>query len=155
MATHQASSPPLSDPSPSIPSPNVADLHHGAAIIPKPTTWSALFQTKTSKFKSSLEHFEPVMVDGIAEVPADVIDLDRKMALEMGSIFIGGKLFVVRPWGKEVEKDRKLMNTIPIWVKFTNVPRELWTTTCLAYMASTLGKPVCLDEFVSVISCEL
>ncbi|KAF5187921.1 hypothetical protein FRX31_022493 [Thalictrum thalictroides] len=67
MATHQPSSPPLSDPSPSIPSPNVADLHHGEAIIPKPTTWSVLFQTKTSKLKSSLEHFESVMVDGIAE----------------------------------------------------------------------------------------
>ncbi|KAF5179820.1 hypothetical protein FRX31_030589 [Thalictrum thalictroides] len=52
---------------------------------------------------------------------------DKKMVLEMGSIFIGGKLFIVRPWCLEVEKDRRLMQTVPIWVKFTDVPRELWT----------------------------
>ena len=39
------------------------------------------------------------------------------------------------------------LTSIPIWVKFYNIPLEYWTNTSLGYIASSVGKPLHLDSF--------
>ncbi|KAF9621712.1 hypothetical protein IFM89_027330 [Coptis chinensis] len=48
------------------------------------------------------------------------VDEDRKIALEGGPIFIVGRIFIIRPWNVEAP-------TVPVWIKISNVPKELWT----------------------------
>ena len=38
------------------------------------------------------------------------------------------------------------LTSIPIWVKFYNIPLEYWTNTCLGYIASAVGKPLHMDS---------
>ena len=38
------------------------------------------------------------------------------------------------------------LTSLPIWVKFYNIPLEYWTNTCLGYIPSAIGKPLHLDS---------
>ena len=38
------------------------------------------------------------------------------------------------------------LTSLPIWVKFYNIPLEYWTNTCLGYIASVVGKPLHMDS---------
>ena len=38
------------------------------------------------------------------------------------------------------------LTSIPIWVKFYNIPSEYWTNTSLGYIASVVGNPLHLDS---------
>ncbi|GAV92797.1 DUF4283 domain-containing protein [Cephalotus follicularis] len=40
---------------------------------------------------------------------------------------------------------KESFSSIPVWVKLTNVPAELWTRPGLSYIASALGVPLCMD----------
>ena len=38
------------------------------------------------------------------------------------------------------------LTSLPIWVKFYNIPLEYWTNTCLGYIASAVWKPLHMDS---------
>ncbi|KAL5718016.1 hypothetical protein ACHQM5_010961 [Ranunculus cassubicifolius] len=71
---------------------------------------------------------------------------DRKKALDLGNFHISGKLFVIRPWSPEVESERGAIKTLPLWVKFLNVPKQVWNKKGLSRLASTIGKPMFMDK---------
>ncbi|KAF5203726.1 Rna exonuclease [Thalictrum thalictroides] len=166
---------------------------------PIPVSWSALFQGNASKLKTTLNYFKPNLVDGVAEVPNEVIEQgqkewedylvgsfvgkrlpfplvkdalqkqwktqkfdmvadedvfyfkfhteeDKQMVLDKGPVFIAGRLFIVRFWTPENEKGKKLISSVPIWVNLEGVPKRLWSEEGLGFLASLIGKPVCLDD---------
>ncbi|KAF9604144.1 hypothetical protein IFM89_002819 [Coptis chinensis] len=67
------------------------------------------------------------------------------MVLDSGPIFIAGRIFIVMPWSEEVESQRENISSLPIWVKLTNIPKQLWSKKGLSFIASRLGKPHCCD----------
>ncbi|KAL5728013.1 hypothetical protein ACHQM5_001141 [Ranunculus cassubicifolius] len=71
---------------------------------------------------------------------------DRRMILSKGPVFIAGILFVIKPWTKTVDRERRTLNTIPIWVNIYNVPKSMWSRKGLSFIASRLGKPRRIDE---------
>ncbi|KAF5204037.1 hypothetical protein FRX31_006377, partial [Thalictrum thalictroides] len=71
---------------------------------------------------------------------------ERQNVLEFGSIYIGGKLFVIRQWTKEVEMHKSKVSTLPIWIKVYHIPKELWSPKGISFIASLLGLPLCMDE---------
>ncbi|KAF5187207.1 Rna exonuclease [Thalictrum thalictroides] len=179
---------------------NVVALPTVVSLPLKTPSWSGLFQGNATKLKTTLDHVDTFVKDGVVEIPESIVEegvsiwkdyivgffieqrlpyplvkeslakqwkikgsysmvadrdifyfkfldeSDRQLVLEIGPIFIGGKLFVVRPWTQEVEKLRKDVKTIPIWANLYNIPKELWSEKGLSYLASLMGKPVCLDE---------
>ncbi|KAF5187792.1 hypothetical protein FRX31_022621, partial [Thalictrum thalictroides] len=42
---------------------------------------------------------------------------DREYVIEEGSFHMLGKLFVIRPWSRQVEEERGSICSVPIWVK--------------------------------------
>ncbi|KAF9623206.1 hypothetical protein IFM89_000047 [Coptis chinensis] len=71
---------------------------------------------------------------------------DRKLVLEQGPVFIIGRVLVIKPWGKEIDEQKKKSKSIPIWVNLYGVPKKLWTKEGLSYISSLIGNPVCLDS---------
>ncbi|KAF9598447.1 hypothetical protein IFM89_027880 [Coptis chinensis] len=57
---------------------------------------------------------------------------DRRLVLEA----IGGRCFVVIEWSPEIEKKKKTVKAIPIWVNLHEVPKDLWTGEGLGFLAS-------------------
>ncbi|KAF5206514.1 Rna exonuclease, partial [Thalictrum thalictroides] len=71
---------------------------------------------------------------------------DKRMILEKGPIFIAGRIFIVKPWSKSIDTQKKQIKSIPIWVTIYGLPKCLWTTEGLSYVGSLLGQPMCADE---------
>ena len=44
------------------------------------------------------------------------------------------------------------LTSIPVWVKFYNIPLEYWTNTSLGYIASAIGNPLHLDSLTENLS---
>ena len=51
----------------------------------------------------------------------------------------------LRAWKPGMDMLNIKLSSIPIWVRFYNIPLEYWTSTCLGHIASTVGIPLHLD----------
>ncbi|GAV83002.1 DUF4283 domain-containing protein/zf-CCHC_4 domain-containing protein, partial [Cephalotus follicularis] len=58
---------------------------------------------------------------------------------------IWGYHLALRRWTKGMSLKLEECNTIPVWVKLSNVPIQFWTKTGLSYIASVLGRPLYMD----------
>ena len=65
--------------------------------------------------------------------------------MESGPWNLAGRPFLLREWRPSMDMLNIQLTSIPIWVKFYNIPLEYWTNTCLGYIASVVGNPLHLD----------
>ena len=73
-------------------------------------------------------------------------DMDaRDWVMEYGPWNLAGRPFILREWRPDMDMLNIQLTSIPIWVKFYNIPLEYWTNTCLGYIASVVGNPLHLD----------
>ena len=70
----------------------------------------------------------------------------RDWVMENGPWYIAGRPIILRAWQPGMEMLNIQLTTMPIWVKFYNIPLEYWTNTCLSYIASAVGKPLHMDS---------
>ncbi|GAV87329.1 DUF4283 domain-containing protein, partial [Cephalotus follicularis] len=69
----------------------------------------------------------------------------RDLVLSNGSWEVWGAYLVLRWWEEGMFLSKDSFSSIPVWVKLSNVPSELWTKPGLNYVASALGVPLCMD----------
>lgn len=67
--------------------------------------------------------------------------------LSRGTWYVGKNPLIVRAWGAPLRAN--LIETIPLWVKFSKVPDCYWTRKGLSYLGSVIGAPLCADELTS------
>lgn len=65
--------------------------------------------------------------------------------LVRGTWYIDRKPMVVHAWGTAVSS----IKTMPLWVRFDQVPDSYWTQQCLSRLASVIGPPLCADELTA------
>jgi hypothetical protein len=59
---------------------------------------------------------------------------------------ITNKPLILRKWTPGMQFLKLSLSSIPIWIKLHNLPIEFWNATCLSYVASGVGKPLCVDS---------
>ena len=69
----------------------------------------------------------------------------RDWVMDAGPWHLAGRLFILRAWKLGMDMLNIQLSSIPIWVRFYNIPLEYWTSTCLGHIASTIGIPLHLD----------
>ena len=69
----------------------------------------------------------------------------RDWVLENGPWYFFGRSIILRSWKPGMEMLNVQITSLPIWVKFFNIPLEYWTATSLGYIASAVGIPLHLD----------
>ncbi|KAL7204694.1 hypothetical protein ACSBR2_017739 [Camellia fascicularis] len=52
-------------------------------------------------------------------------------------------------WHRMMKLSKEDKKTIPIWVKFYNIPLEYWDGDCLSRIASAVGVPLFMDQLTS------
>lgn len=72
---------------------------------------------------------------------------EKSDALARGTCYFKGKPLVLSDWGASAEE--KVVTSLPIWVKFSNVPECYWTSEGLSRIASVIGKPLSADALTS------
>jgi hypothetical protein len=74
---------------------------------------------------------------------------DEKMrdeVMEAKVWHIANKPLILRKWTPGMQLLKLSLSSIPIWIKLHNLPIEFWNATCLSYVASGVGKPLCADS---------
>ena len=69
----------------------------------------------------------------------------RDWVMDAGPWHLAGRPFILRAWKPGMDMLNIQLSSIPIWVRFYNIPLEYWTNTCLGHIASTVGIPLHLD----------
>ena len=69
----------------------------------------------------------------------------RDWVLENGPWYMAGRPIIIRFWKPCMDMLNVQITSLPIWVKFFNIPLEYWTVTSLGYIASVVGIPMHLD----------
>ena len=59
----------------------------------------------------------------------------RDWVLENGPWYLAGRPIILRSWKPGMEMLNVHVTSLPIWVKFFNIPLEYWTATSLGYIA--------------------
>ncbi|KAK1384253.1 hypothetical protein POM88_021988 [Heracleum sosnowskyi] len=71
--------------------------------------------------------------------------LNMNSALAKGTWYLGSSPMLVHAWGTKVGEK----NTMPLWVKFENMPDSFWTRDGLSFLASVIGNPLSADDMTS------
>jgi hypothetical protein len=74
----------------------------------------------------------------------DVKTRDDVMEAKLWHIL--NKPMILRKWTSGMQLLKISLSTVPIWTKIHNLPIEFWNSTCLSYVASGIGKPLCADS---------
>lgn len=71
----------------------------------------------------------------------------RDVVLSRGTWYVGRRPMVVTGWGVQPGKD--CVETLPLWIKLSNIPDYYWTDEGLSRLASVVGKPLGADALTS------
>nr|TKR85168.1 hypothetical protein D5086_0000250210 [Populus alba] len=74
---------------------------------------------------------------------------DKLNVLSGGPYLVFGRPLILRAMPEYFDFSSSDMYTIPVWVKFPNLPLKCWSIKCLSKIASVLGKPVQSDMLTS------
>ncbi|KAH0696782.1 hypothetical protein KY290_015929 [Solanum tuberosum] len=74
------------------------------------------------------------------------LEEDRDEVLYAGPHMLNNKTIIVKTWSPEFDFNNEVMQTIPIWVKFPNLPLNCWGVNSLSRIGSGLGVPIYADE---------
>lgn len=69
----------------------------------------------------------------------------KMQVLEGGPYFFSQKYLVLKDWHRMMKPLLEQPTKIPAWVKFHDLPFELWNQECLSRVASTVGRPIHVD----------
>lgn len=70
---------------------------------------------------------------------------DKVKVLDLGSVFIAKKLFLIRPWSIALEQNLDAITSFPVWMNLRKVPLYLWIELGLSRIASIVGTPIMTD----------
>ena len=79
-------------------------------------------------------------------------DTDKLNVLSGGPYLVYGRPLILRTMPEYFDFSSSAMHTIPVWVKFPNLPLKCWSLKCLSKIDSVLGKPVQSDMLTSTMS---
>ncbi|KAK1326173.1 hypothetical protein QJS10_CPA01g02066 [Acorus calamus] len=71
---------------------------------------------------------------------------DLQCVIEGGPWFMGGRPIVLRKWHRGIKMELERLETIPIWIRFPQLPLHLWGKRMLSKLASIVGTPIYTDS---------
>nr|GEV63083.1 RNA-directed DNA polymerase, eukaryota, reverse transcriptase zinc-binding domain protein [Tanacetum cinerariifolium] len=93
--------------------------------------------------------------NGMVIFDDEIIELGNeegiKKVIKNGPWMVYNKPMVVQKWNIDICFDKAEPKKMPIWVKLLNVPMEAWSVKGINALASSLGKPIIMDEVTTKI----
>nr|GEY91240.1 zinc knuckle CX2CX4HX4C [Tanacetum cinerariifolium] len=72
-----------------------------------------------------------------------------KKVLDSGTWLVNNKPLVVRKWDPAFGMEMVEQTKVPIWARLVNVPMEAWSAEGISALASSLGKPLIMDNMTA------
>nr|XP_016466283.1 PREDICTED: uncharacterized protein LOC107789027 [Nicotiana tabacum]XP_016466284.1 PREDICTED: uncharacterized protein LOC107789027 [Nicotiana tabacum] len=71
---------------------------------------------------------------------------EKNQVLYFGPHTVNNRPIIMKAWSEEFNVQNEVLKTIPLWVRFPNLPINCWSMKALRKIGSTLGNPVYADE---------
>ncbi|KAG5632415.1 hypothetical protein H5410_004132 [Solanum commersonii] len=71
---------------------------------------------------------------------------DRNKVLYSGPHLLNNRPIIVKVWSLEFDFNKEVLQIVPIWVKYPNLPLSCWSMDSLSRISSGLGEPLYADE---------
>ncbi|KAG5620619.1 hypothetical protein H5410_005837 [Solanum commersonii] len=71
---------------------------------------------------------------------------DRNKVLYSGPHLLNNRPIIVKVWSPEFDFNKEVLQTVPIWVKYPNLPLSCWSMDSLSRISSGLEEPLYADE---------
>lgn len=78
---------------------------------------------------------------------------DRNEVLYSGSYLMNNRTIIVKIWSPEFDFNKEVLQTVPIWVKYPNLPLNCWSMDSSSWISSGLGIPLYADECTTKVDC--
>ncbi|GJT83823.1 zinc knuckle CX2CX4HX4C containing protein, partial [Tanacetum coccineum] len=69
--------------------------------------------------------------------------------LDLGPWLVNNKPLFVQKWDPSMGLNKVEQTKVPLWVSIVNVPLEAWSTEGISALASSLGKPLIMDNMTA------
>ncbi|KAL8092426.1 hypothetical protein AgCh_034633 [Apium graveolens] len=74
---------------------------------------------------------------------------EKNAVLALNSVQIGGRTLYLAPWMEANKFKKNVIETVPCWIKFEEVPHSYWSREGLTFLAKAVGVPLKFDEFTA------
>ncbi|GJV27430.1 zinc knuckle CX2CX4HX4C containing protein [Tanacetum coccineum] len=74
--------------------------------------------------------------------------------IKNGPWMVNNKPLFVQKWRVGMNLDRTEPSKLPVWVKMYNIPMEAWSIKGISALASSLGKPLMMDDITARMSAK-
>lgn len=74
---------------------------------------------------------------------------EKDKILNLRSIQIGGKTMYIIPWMEGSTFKRNVIDSVPVWIRFVDLPQSYWSREALSIIAKAVGTPLKFDEATS------
>ncbi|XP_019248547.1 PREDICTED: uncharacterized protein LOC109227808 [Nicotiana attenuata] len=71
---------------------------------------------------------------------------ERDQVLYSGPHTVNNRPIIMKAWSADFTLHDEVLKTIPLWVRFPNLPLNCWSMKALSKLGSALGNPVYADE---------
>ncbi|XP_049399751.1 uncharacterized protein LOC125863797 [Solanum stenotomum] len=72
--------------------------------------------------------------------------VDRNEVLYLGPHLLNNRPIIVKVWNPKFDFNKEVLQTVPIWVKYPNLPLNCWSMDSLSRIRSGLGEPLHADK---------
>ncbi|XP_058189185.1 uncharacterized protein LOC131306776 [Rhododendron vialii] len=79
----------------------------------------------------------------------------KQQVLDGGPYFFSQKYLVLKDWHRMMKPVKEQPSHVPACIRLRNLPLELWNQECLSRVASTIGKPLHVDQATAKTSRQL
>lgn len=76
-------------------------------------------------------------------------EIDCTRILKEGPNTFNSRIMILKQWKKGMKLTRDFFTFVPIWIKFHDLNLKLWTKDSISIIASTLGKPIKMDNNIA------
>jgi len=59
---------------------------------------------------------------------------------------VDGRLIILKKWTQNIDFDRDLLSSVPVWVRFLSFHLKFWSKSTLSKHVSVIGVPCYLDK---------
>ena len=77
-------------------------------------------------------------------------EAEMNTVLARGTWYFERKPLILQVWGADLGVGKP--STVPLWVKFENLPDYYWTREGLSFVASSIGPPICADKVTAQLN---
>ncbi|KAK1272713.1 hypothetical protein QJS04_geneDACA021438 [Acorus gramineus] len=115
-------------------------------IIGKSPVYTPFLQFLKKKWKPKADFQLFLHGNGFFTIKFD-LEEDCNFVLEGGPWTMEHRPFILRKWSPELRMEQERLSSIPIWVRFPNLPLNLWNLDCLSRIGSLIGTPLVYGHY--------